>query len=107
MIIFQLLYLVFCILCSALCTTVHHQAPYGTVDNHLNLFVFAARLIHLGVCPGSGEQIDLPPGGFAYQILAIFMTLLEGNAFATFVSGLAPDPLTVREKMIAKIQAGR
>lgn len=35
------------------------------------------------------------------------MTLLEGNAFATFVSGLAPDPLTVREKMIAKIQAGR
>lgn len=49
-------------------------------------------------------QIDLPPAGFPFQILAIFMTLLEGNAFATFVSGSAPDPLTVRP---SKIEANR
>lgn len=39
-------------------------------------------------------MIDLPPEGFGVQTLAIFFTLLEGNAFATCVSGFAPDPLT-------------
>lgn len=37
----------------------------------------------------------------------MFMVILEGNAFATFVSGLAPDPLTVSERVgVAKAMLG-
>lgn len=49
------------------------------------------------LAPPPKKKIDLPPGGFPFQILAIFMVLLEGNAFATFVSAMAPDPLTVSD----------
>lgn len=81
-------------------TREHSRGAYRVISYSLTNF-----LIYLPVCLAmsvaftgiSYFMIDLPPTGFGLQVLAIFMTLLEGNAFATCVSGYAPDPLTVRK----------
>ncbi|CAN0166976.1 unnamed protein product, partial [Ectocarpus sp. 13 AM-2016] len=78
-------------------TREHSRGAYRVIS-----YLLCNFLIYLPVClvmsvaftAISYFMIDLPPAGFPFQILAIFMTLLEGNAFATFVSGAAPDPLT-------------
>ncbi|CAM9604466.1 unnamed protein product [Ectocarpus sp. 4 AP-2014] len=78
-------------------TREHSRGAYRVIS-----YLLCNFLIYLPVClvmsvaftAISYFMIDLPPAGFPFQILAIFMTLLEGNAFATFVSGSAPDPLT-------------
>eukprot|EP00752_Nemacystus_decipiens_P008144 g7283.t1 len=78
-------------------TREHSRGAYRVLSYSLTNF-----LIYLPVCivlsvvftSISYFMIDLPPEGFGFQILAIFMVLLEGNAFATFVSATAPDPLT-------------
>eukprot|EP00903_Cladosiphon_okamuranus_P012160 g11407.t1 len=78
-------------------TREHSRGAYRVLSYSLTNF-----LIYLPVCIAlavvftaiSYFMIDLPPGGFGFQILAMFMVLLQGNAFATFVSAMAPDPLT-------------
>ena len=80
-------------------TREHSRGAYRVASYSLCNF-----LIYIPVCLAmsvmftaiSYFMIDLPPSGFAFQIMAIFFVLLEGNAFATMVSGIAPDPLTVR-----------
>ena len=79
-------------------TREHSRGAYRNTSYALTNF-----LIYLPVClvmslfftAISYFMIDLPPVGFPFQILAIFMVLLEGNAFATAVSGVVPDALTV------------
>ncbi|CAM9249928.1 unnamed protein product, partial [Laminaria digitata] len=78
-------------------TREHSRGAYRVFSYSLCNF-----LIYIPVCLAmsvmftaiSYFMIDLPPSGFAFQILAMFFVLLEGNAFATMVSGIAPDPLT-------------
>ncbi|CAN0229893.1 unnamed protein product [Ascophyllum nodosum] len=78
-------------------TREHSRGAYRNTSYALTNF-----LIYLPVClvmslfftAISYFMIDLPPVGFPFQILAIFMVLLEGNAFATAVSGVVPDALT-------------
>lgn len=79
-------------------TREHSRGAYRAISYSLANFV-----IYLPVClimsvvftAISYFMIDLPPAGFGFQILAIFMTLLVGNAFATAVSAFVPDPITV------------
>ena len=80
-------------------TREHSRGAYRVFSYSLCNF-----LIYIPVCLAmsvmftaiSYFMIDLPPSGFGFQVLAMFFVLLEGNAFATMVSGIAPDPLTVR-----------
>lgn len=79
-------------------TREHSRGAYRVISYSLANFliyipVFAAMSVVFTSI--SYFMIDLPPSGFGFQIMAIFFVLLSSNAFATFVSGIAPDPLTV------------
>lgn len=79
-------------------TREHSRGAYRVVSYALcNFLIYVPVCIIMSVAFTSVSyfMIDLPPEGFGFQILAIFMVLLEGNAFATMVSGFAPDPITV------------
>ncbi|CAN0193997.1 unnamed protein product [Discosporangium mesarthrocarpum] len=39
-------------------------------------------------------MVGLPSNGFGFYVFVVFMVLVQGSAFATFISGIAPDPLT-------------
>lgn len=90
-------------------TREHSRGAYRVLSYSLCNFI-----IYLPVCLTmsvvftaiSYFMIDLPPTGFVFQILATFMVLLEGNAFATAVSAIAPDPLTVRFWLRLALAAG-
>ncbi|CAN0352553.1 unnamed protein product [Pylaiella littoralis] len=78
-------------------TREHSRGAYRVISYAMcNFFIFIPVFLAMAVAfTGiSYFMIDLPPSGFAFQVLAMFMVILEGNAFATFVSGFAPDPLT-------------
>ncbi|CAN0213729.1 unnamed protein product, partial [Hapterophycus canaliculatus] len=78
-------------------TREHSRGAYRVLSYSLcNFLIYIPVCLFMSVVFTSISyfMIDLPPTGFAFQVLSIFMVLLEGNAFATFVSGVAPDPLT-------------
>lgn len=80
-------------------TREHSRGAYRVISYSMTnflIYVPVFALMAISFTAISYFMIDLPPAGFGVQVLAIFMVLLEGNAFATFVSGFAPDPLTVR-----------
>lgn len=79
-------------------TREHSRGAYRVISYSLANF-----LIYIPVCMVmsmafttiSYFMIGLPSRGLVYQILSILFVSLEGNAFATCISGYAPDPLTV------------
>lgn len=80
-------------------TREHSRGAYRVISYSLaNFFIYLPVCLIMSVVftAISYYMIDLPPAGFGFQILAIFMTLLVGNAFATAVSAFVPDPITVR-----------
>lgn len=77
----------------------HSRGAYRVVSFSLAnflIYVPVCFVIALAFTSVSYFMVDFPPTGFAFQVLIYFMTALQGHAYATAVSGIAPDPITVR-----------